>query len=89
MSKQANGAPPPLQKVPVSERALFARMKRHLAKEGQYLRKCPSQSRWFNNLGEYYTVNQNMNVRAQHIPLELWAREYGVLKDYEELVKEV
>jgi hypothetical protein len=90
MSEPANGAPPPLQKITVSERALFARLKRHLAKEGEYLRKCPQQSRWFNELGEYYTVNLSSNfITAKHISLEQWARECGVLKGYEELAEEV
>ena len=71
----------------ISLLALEGRMRRHLEKEGLILRKCKQNSRWYSDQGDYYTVNENNAVRDTHIPLEEWAREYGILKPFEEVGK--
>ncbi len=78
------------QKVRVSERALLARIQRKLNSNGQIIHKLrqPPEgvSRWFGDLGAYYTVVADGNsVGDTHINLELYAKELGVLKPYEEV----
>lgn len=76
-------------KANVTRRALEARMKRHLAKEGVILRKCKADSRWFNDLGEYYAVDERTNtVVHKDMNIGAWAREVGVLKPFEEVANE-
>jgi hypothetical protein len=46
-----------------------------LAKDGEKMRRCLPDSRWFNDLGRYY-VNDNDNVRAaQHCDMPDLARK--------------
>lgn len=69
--------------VKISVRALEARMKRHLLKSGIVLRKCKADSRWYQELGEYYAVSASNEVSHKDVNLEEWARESGVLKPFE------
>ena len=59
-----------MDKVKVSDRALEARIKRALEKDGQILKKCRADSRWYSDLGDYYIVNQSNVIAAQHCSLE-------------------
>ncbi len=64
----------------VSEDALIGRMNSKLFAEGEILRQCSERSRWFNELGRYYTGDiQLKHVYAKHIDLEGLAQELGVL----------
>jgi hypothetical protein len=74
--------------VQVTERAIFARLSRKLKKEGQTLHRCRRDSRWFNDMGPYYTVDIGSNsvVDRGFSDLDEWAREIGVLKPYEQMV---
>lgn len=75
-----------LTKVPVSEKAIFQRLSRHLAHDGLALKKCRAGSRAHQTLGDFYTVDAHSNaVRDYQIDLEGWAREAGLMKEYEEL----
>lgn len=68
----------------VSMRALEARVNRALDKDGQALRKCREDSRWYSELGDYYIVNYHTSaIDAKHCDVEALARELGVLKDRE------
>lgn len=68
----------------VSIRALEARVNRVLDKDGQALRKCREDSRWYSELGDYYIVNYYTNcIDAKHCDVEALAHELGVLKDWE------
>ena len=70
----------------ITERALAARLGRHLAKRNEVLRKCAPQTRGFLDLGEYYIVNLKMNsIIDTDINLQALARDEGVLKAWEEL----
>ena len=71
-------------KVSVSERATLQRVNRALAYEGKSMKICRENSRWFNDLGRYYVVNE-FNAVDQHANLEGWARDLGVLKPFEEI----
>jgi hypothetical protein len=73
-----------LQKVRVSERALFARVDRELNKKEERLRRCRPSSRDYHELGNYYVINWRFNgITAKDIDLEGLARKLGVLKEWE------
>ena len=74
------------QKVPVSERALVARINRILDKKREALRRCRADSRGRNYLGQYYTVDLSKNfVIAKHVDIESWGRKLEILAPYEAL----
>ena len=72
------------QKVPVSERAIFQRIQRKLAKEDQKLMKSRG-SRALSNLGSYYIVDLRTNfVKDYHIEnLEELAKEVNAIASHE------
>lgn len=71
---------------PITERALLARVNRKLKKEFLSVKRCHWDSKWFNELGRYYTVNELANrIEDKHINLEVLAKEYGAIKPYEVL----
>ena len=73
-----------MTEVPVSERALMARVNRKLRDNDEVLRHAAELSRAWSNLGSYYTVNVRINgVTRSHIDIEELARELGCLKPYE------
>ena len=74
-----------MDKVQVSERALEARIKRSLEKDGNLLKKCRKDSRFYDDLGDYYIVDQRNSIAAKHCDLRTLAHEIGALKDYETL----
>lgn len=63
----------------LSERALVARINRRLNREGQTLRLCREDSRWFLELGRYYIVDDRNNITAQGVSLEALAADLGVM----------
>ncbi len=77
------------KKVPVSQRAIMARINRALAKEGQALRISRSNAEK-SNFGYSFIVDVNRNV------VEAWgiedfgklAKEIGVIKDFEEVIED-
>jgi hypothetical protein len=74
------------QKVPVSERALFARCDRALKKNGESLKRSRDESASFHELGRFYTVDIQRNViAAKDVDLEQLARELDVLRPFEAL----
>ena len=73
-------------KVPISERAIVARINRTLAKQDEALRRCRQDSRSFSSLGSYYTIDLNRNcITGKDLDIEAVGRELGVLKEWEEL----
>lgn len=64
----------------VSERALVARINRVLAREGERLRKCRTDSRSFPTLGNYYIVHlpRNLIVNYSIDDLDDLAEQVGV-----------
>jgi len=74
------------KKVYVSERAVFARVKRALASDGKVLRICRENSRYITDLGRYYAVDLRTSlVVDKDLQLAKYARKIGVLKAYEEV----
>lgn len=78
----------PSKKVGVGERAIIARINRHLKKNrGAILRTCREGTRDFPNLGRFYVVDINHNVVVgENVDLGELARDIGVLKPWEEIV---
>lgn len=74
--------------IPVSTRALFQRLSRRLAKDGKRLMTCREDSRAFQELGRYYTVNERNHIDRGDIDLEEFGRELGVLTPWEKLADE-
>jgi hypothetical protein len=74
----------------VSENALIGRINRKLAREGEKVRKCRESSRWFYDVGRFYSTNIDRNmITATNVDLESWARELGVLYPGEQLQREI
>lgn len=72
-------------KFKVTERALFARLKRNYRRDGMLLRTCRENSRGYYDLGRYYAVDFRNCIAEKEINLELMARERGVLRRLEEV----
>jgi hypothetical protein len=74
-------------KVKLNERALVARINRKLFGDDQVLKKLRPNSRWLNDLGEFYLLDTRKNgIIGKHIDLVTLAKKIGVMTDYEELV---
>lgn len=74
------------QLIPVSERALLARVNRQLIKTGEQIMRCsPKNVSAENELGRFYRVNVRVGGVQKHVDLEDLARELEVLKPYEKL----
>jgi hypothetical protein len=77
------------QQVLVSERAVVARLRRRLAREGEILRRCRRDSQWYRELGDWYVVDGSLNyITSKFVDLESYARECGVLEPWERLAGE-
>jgi len=73
--------------VPVSRRALFQRVSRKLARdEGERLLTCREDSRAFQQMGRYYTVDGKRNtVTRRDVDLEALAHEIKAIAPWEYL----
>ncbi len=72
--------------VPVSERALYARINRALQHKGQMLRRLREGTRAFAQLGRYYVLDLDRNlVIWDHTDIEAVARELNVMEPQESL----
>ena len=77
------------KQVPVSERALFARSSRAIAKDDLILRRCRENSRGYRELGRYYTVMTRTNgIGDKDLDLVTYGRKVGALKPFECLARE-
>lgn len=75
-------------KVPVTMKALIARLNRKLAQEDEKLVASRGE-RARNELGNYYVINVSRNVILfKDVSPETLATQYGVLKPYERIVEE-
>lgn len=75
----------PSKTVPVTSRAILARVNRQLAKDGQSLKKCPPGSKAFAELGPYYLINGRKGLIRTAIDLPEFATELGCLRPYERI----
>jgi hypothetical protein len=72
--------------VPVTTRAVIARINRALKPDDQML-KITRGARAQVDLGRYYVLNYMRNLIVKHhVDPETVARKLGVLKDYEEVI---
>lgn len=70
----------------VSEKALFGRINRVLAKKSLRLHKTRLRSRSRDNLGRYYIRDTDTKTLVEHhIPLAMYANDLGVVSDLEQL----
>lgn len=66
---------------PITEPALFARVRRAMLRQHEcFLKRCSERSRWFHDLGRYYAHDERNNISHTDIDLEEFARELGVLR---------
>jgi hypothetical protein len=76
-------------KVPVTPRALLARLNRQLRHEDRMLKTCAPRRRWYDELGDFYLVNVNRAwIERRHVDLEAFAREHNALRPWERLADE-
>jgi len=76
----------PDRRVPVSERALIARLNRKLAEDDWMVKVARPGSRLENNVGRYYALDYRLNaVMHTHLDLETFAADKGCLAAYERL----
>ena len=69
---------------PVTALAVKRRLNRHLAEQGECLRKNPNTSPWLKKLGTYYIAEiDTNNVIQADVDLETFARAAGVMKSGE------
>ncbi len=73
------------RKVPVSERALMARINRKLAPKGQAFHKFRVRTPYSEQIGTYYTVEGRNITGPAGDDLEAIARDLGLLRPYEAL----
>jgi len=72
------------QTVTVSEKAIFGRINRVLAKKSLVLKKTRLRSRSLDTLGRYYILDTRTNMLVDsHFPLERYAKDLGVLSGHE------
>lgn len=66
---------------PVNPRAVSRRINRLLEPVGMSLRKCRHDSRWSQDLGEFYIIDvTNNSVDRTHVCLDALADEFDVLR---------
>ncbi len=68
------------QTITVSEKAIFGRINRVLVKKSLVPKKTRLRSLSFDNLGRYYILDTDTKtIVDHHIPLEMYAKDLGVL----------
>ncbi len=85
MKKKTKTARKKVRLFPVSDRALRARINRKLAHDEQQLHSTQPGSRARAELGEFYVRTIGAGIWPDHVALEDYGRELGVLQDFEEL----
>lgn len=77
-------------KVPITLRALVARLKRRFARDGEtfHVTRGGDERAYNSDLGQWYTTDNNVLRSAWHSldALVEMARECGVLRSYEEVI---
>jgi hypothetical protein len=74
-------------KVKVSERAVFLRVQRKLKANGEMIKKCRPTSKWYNDLGEYYIIDERNFIARKNVDLEECAKQYGCIAKHEEIAE--
>jgi len=71
------------QTVVLTQRALFQRVARRLARDGDRLLTCREDSRSFRDLGRYYSVDATNYLNRINIDLPALATKLEVLQPWE------
>lgn len=72
--------------ITVNERALFARVNRALAKNGERLCRARAGTRAHSDVGRYYVIDlQSNSIAAKDCDLEALAKDMKLLADWEML----
>ncbi len=74
-----------VKKVPVSERAIVARIRRALAKQEMLLKRSRGQAA-VHSMGEWYTVDYHNILQYDNIDLGDLAKSLNVIAPYETIV---
>ncbi|AWM07633.1 hypothetical protein [Bradyrhizobium symbiodeficiens] len=78
-----------MEKAPITPRALIQRINRRLRPKHQRLRMFRGNSRWWNDLGDFYVVDLEANlILHSHVEPVAFGRELGVVQPFEEVVAE-
>lgn len=73
-------------KIPISERALLARINRILYQENKILKKNRDKNKNIIEIGKYFLVDKSINqIILKRVNLENYGRQLNVIKEYEEL----
>ena len=73
--------------VPLTQRALYQRLARALARSGKTLRKArAAPARRY--VGDFFILSDSGGIVAHHVDLQQLGRELGVLQAYEHLLTE-
>lgn len=76
-----------MDRAPLTTNAVIQRINRKLRPEWRRLRACRHNSRWWNDLGDYYIVDLDRNaIVRSHVEPETYGRELGVVKPFEQVV---
>jgi hypothetical protein len=68
----------------VSFDAVYRRVKRALARQGETLHKCRRESRWWPDLGDFYSADLYTNgISGRHLDVVAMARELNLLGQHE------
>jgi uncharacterized C2H2 Zn-finger protein len=71
-----------LRERSATRRAVEARVRRKLARDGESLHRCARGTRWYSSLGDYYLTDDTTRFVARtHLHLDDLARELGVLAE--------
>ena len=82
----ARAQPKPLL-IPLTQRALYQRLARALARSGKTLRKArAAPARRY--VGDFFILSDSGGIVAHHVDLQQLGRELGVLQAYEHLLTE-
>jgi hypothetical protein len=68
----------------ISFDAVYRRLKRALFRQGTTLHKCRPNSRWWNDLGDFYSADiYTSGINGRHLDVVEMARELNLLGQHE------
>jgi hypothetical protein len=68
----------------IDEKKVFGRLKRAMLREGHTLHRCSRNSRWWVDLGDFYSADVCTNgISGTHLDIVAEASERGLIKRFE------
>jgi hypothetical protein len=77
------------QSQSLTYRAVYQRLARRLARDGEYLKTCRYTSRWIHDLGRHYVVDDGNIITDKDVGIVDYARELGLIKPDDVVTDEV